>query len=281
MPYVKPTVHLSRIAGTALKSFTHGYAQTVVAASQSSYAAQNTPAGPLADTLIGRFRKSERSRLQSVLQNADGSRQASSSNAPSANRPETSHQDAGLDKYFDAWQKHQHHGTKEWQQFQFAKRIEWQPPTTVPAHVQESAAAEENREQEEDEQFAAPSLKRSYTTSALDNFGKAFINDEAAEAVALEQVNISIAEEIQRSKDDAEDLITLKASSTSAASQEASSAEERSISSPATVFTPTSNPSSTPEGEFYFQELLRLAEIKQHERVPAAFQAMLLSLIHI
>ena len=51
MPYVKPTVHLSRIASTALKSFTHGYAQTVVAASQTSYAAQNTPTGPLADPL--------------------------------------------------------------------------------------------------------------------------------------------------------------------------------------------------------------------------------------
>ena len=81
MPYVKPTVHISRIAGTALKSFTHGYAQTVVAASQSSYAAQNTSAVPLADTLIGRFRKNEKSRQQNVYNHLEGSRQASTAAA--------------------------------------------------------------------------------------------------------------------------------------------------------------------------------------------------------
>ena len=275
MPYVK-AVPLSRIAGSALKSFTHGYAQTVVAASQSSYAAQNTPAGPLADSLIGKFRKAERNKYHNVYHNADGLRQASTAGAPA--RPETSHQDSGLDKYFDAWQKSQRNETKEWQQFQFAKRIEWQPPSTVPAQAQEAVAAtaEEPLREQAREEVAAPSLKRSYTTSALDNFSKAFVNDEAAEADALEQVNNAIAEEIQRSKEDAEEGVTLKAPSTASISQAQSFAsEEQSFSSPATVFTPADSLSSTSEADFYTQEILQLAENQQHEQVPAAFQAML------
>ncbi|KAK4920624.1 hypothetical protein LTR49_011873 [Elasticomyces elasticus] len=278
MPYVK-AVPLSRIAGSALKSFTHGYAQSVVAAAQSSYAAQNTPgAGPLADSLIGKFRKAERNKYKNVYRGTDGTRQASTAGAPA--RAETSHQDSGLDKYFDAWQKHQRNDThqSEWQQYQFAKRIEWQPPSTVPVQAQEVATAEEPVKEQEREVLAAPSLKRSYTTSALDNFSKAFVHDEAAEADALEQVNNAIAVEIQRSKDDAEEGVTLKAPSTASISQEQSFAsEEQSVTSPATVFTPTESFSSISEADYYTNEILHLAENKQHDRIPAAFQAMLLA----
>lgn len=277
MPYVKPTVHLSRLAGNALKSFTHGYAQSVVAASQSSYAAQNTPAGPLADTLIGKFRKTQHSRSHYVFSNADGSRHASSNNAPHSGRPETSHQeDSGLDKYFDAWQKHHRNEAQEWQQFQFARRIEWQPPTTVPTKTQEASDAVVAVDAPLDEVLAAPALRRSYTTSALDNFGKAFSNDEFAEAAALEQVNIAIAEEIQKSKEDVEDGITLKANSVSATSPEGSSfiSEKQTLSSPATSVTRTDT-FSTSEVDAYTYEILQLSETHQHHRIPAAFQAML------
>ncbi|KAK4543515.1 hypothetical protein LTR36_005410 [Oleoguttula mirabilis] len=277
MPYVKPTVHLSRLAGNALKSFTHGYAQSVVAASQSSYAAQNTPAGPLADTLIGKFRKNQHSRNHHVFSNTDGSRQASTSNAPHSGRPETSHQeDSGLDKYFDAWQKHHRNEAQEWQQFQFARRIEWEPPSTVPTKTEEASDAVEALRAPQEEVLAAPALKRSYTTSALDNFGKAFSNDEFAEAVALEQVNNAIAEEIQRSKEDVEDGIMLKAASASATSQGGSAfvSEQQGVSSPATSLTPTDSFSSS-EADAYAYEILQLSEARQHDRIPAAFQAML------
>ncbi|CAK3993104.1 Pentatricopeptide repeat-containing 5, mitochondrial [Lecanosticta acicola] len=275
MPYVKPTVHLSRIAGTALKSFTHGTAQTVVAASQSSYAAQNTSALPLADTLIGRFRKNEQSRLQNVYNHIEATRLASRATTP---RPETSHQDSGLDKYFDAWQKHQRNGANEWHQFQFARRLEWQPPSVIPGQIQDIAEVEDVEEQK-DTQLAAPSLKRSYTTSALDNFSKAFIDDEAAEAIALEQVNNAIAEEISRAKEDSEDGLPMRAAS-SAASRveevESFESEPRS-SSPATIFTPTesfSSPESV-ESEAYTETLTSLAERQQYDSIPAVFKEML------
>jgi len=278
MPYVKPTVHLSRIAGTALKSFTHGYAQTVVAASQSSYAAQNTSAAPLADTLIGRFRRSKENRLQNAFSHAESTRQASTA-AVAAGRPETSHHDSGLDRYSDAWSKSQSKGTKEWQQFQIARRIEWQPPSVVPGQTQEVADVEDEKEPG-DEIFAAPKLKRSYTTSALDNFGKAFINDEAAELVALEQVNNAIAEEISRAKEESDDGLTIRARSPSASSQviESYESEPRS-SSPATIFTPTQSFSSagSVESETYSERLIELAEQKQYGEIPAVFRTMLRS----
>ncbi|KAK3110802.1 hypothetical protein LTR53_014537 [Teratosphaeriaceae sp. CCFEE 6253] len=250
MPYVK-AVPLSRIAGSALKSFTHGYAQTVVAASQSSYAAQNTPAGPLADSLISKFRKAERNKYHNVYHGADGLRQASTATAGTGARPETSHPDSGLDKYFDAWQKHQRNETNEWQQFQFAKRIEWQPPSTIPAQAQETANTEVQPNEHEAEVLAAPSLKRSYTTSALDNFSQAFINDEAAGVDALEHANNAISEEIQRSKEDADQGVILNAPSTSSISPTRSFASgDQLASTPGTVYTPVDNFASTPEADF-------------------------------
>ena len=95
MVYVKPTVHLSRFAGTALKSFTHGGAQTVVAASQASYAAQNTNATPVADHLLGRWRKAEKNRLHNVHHQIESARHASSHAHPTT-RPESSQNDSGL-----------------------------------------------------------------------------------------------------------------------------------------------------------------------------------------
>lgn len=276
MPYVKPAAHLGRIAGTYIKSFTHGGVGTVVAASQYLPDAKNTTSGSLADTLAGRYRKTaERQRLynQDV---AEGRRQASTATAPSGSRPETSHQD-GLDKYFDAWQKHQRSGTKEWQQFQFAKRIEWQPPSTVPSAARDSGASAEAEElvQEKNTDLSTPSLKRSYTTSALDNFGKAFINDEAAEAAALEQVNISIAEEILRSKEadlEEDEGLTLKAKSSDGSSL---ASEVHTVSTAATAYTPTDSFSSTSEIDALDFKLTQLIESKQHAEIPAVFQSIL------
>ena len=245
-------------------------AQTVTA-----LAAQNhNSTTPLADTLVGRFRKTEKSRGGNVYQNVESVREASTASVPrAAARPETSHHDSGLEKYFDAWQRHQRNGTKDWQQFQFARRIEWQPPSVVPAKNRKvaGAATAEEVQDRKNEDLAVPSLKRSYTTSALDNFGLAFINDEIAEAAALEQVNNAIAEEIQKSKEEIEDGLLLKAPSSSAASQKHVSIEsdQQLAESPATSF------STTSDTEAYATELLHLAETKQYHEIPSVFQSML------
>ncbi|EME40666.1 hypothetical protein DOTSEDRAFT_74270 [Dothistroma septosporum NZE10] len=272
-------IHISRIAGTAIKSFSHGYAQTVVAASQSSYAAQNASATdlPLADTLIGRFRKSEKNRVKNVYNHVESTRKASTAATPGS-RPESSQQDVGLDKYFDAWQKNQRNGTsaKDWQQFQFARRIEWQPPSVVPTHTQEASDAV-GIEETTDEAFHAPSLKRSYTTSAIDTFGRAF-DSEAEEAVALELVNNAIADEISKAKVESGDGLTIRANSPYASSQLAESFEsDPQSTSPASVFSPSDSFSSAEslESDSYSEHLVHLAESKRYAEIPAVFQGML------
>ncbi|KAK3051910.1 hypothetical protein LTR09_006864 [Extremus antarcticus] len=277
MPYVKSTIHVSRIANTAIKTFTHGYAQTVTA-----LAAQNhNSSTPLQDTLVGRFRKTEKSKLGHVYQNVENIRHASSSaTASSGIRPETSSGPEGLDKYYLAWHKHQRQPTKDWQQFQFARTIEWQPPSVVPANGQEHtlAATAEEVHVKKNQDLAAPLLKRSYTTSALDNFGKAFVHDEALEAAALEQVNNAIAVEIQKSKDDAGDALMIKTQSASSVSDQSASfqTEQQSVESPATVFTPTDSfTSTTSQVDAYAQELQQLVENEEYHEIPEVFQAML------
>ena len=275
MVYVKPTVHLSRFAGTALKSFTHGGAQTVVAASQASYAAQNSHATPFADNLLGRWRKSEKSRLHNVHHQIESARHATTHAAPNT-RPELGHNDSGLEKYFDAWQKYQRNEIKEkeWQQFQFARRLEWQPPTTVPEGkaVEGSAVIDEDVEGIARDASTAPPLKRSYTTSALNDFGIIFGQDEAARA----QVNDAIAEEIFRSKDDLE--ISPKSQPLDLASvRNPSVSEQPSASSPATVYTPVESHEDliASDSQVFTEELVYLAESKQYAEIPTTFQAML------
>ena len=276
MPFVKPAVHLSRVAGTALKTFSHGYAQTVTA-----LAAQNhNSANPLADTFVGKFRR-DKKQTSNVYHNLEQARQASTSAATAAPepavRPETSQHDVGLDRYFDAWQRHQRVGTKEWQQFQFARRIEWQPPSVVPTKDAAAAVTTEEVLEKKNEQLSAPTLKRSYTTSALDNFGKAFGSDVAAEAAALEQVNHAIAEEIQKSKDEVDEGITLKASRASPESLDQSlfASDRPSSDTSATIFTPTDSFSSVSESEAYTADLLQLLEQRRHHDIPAVFENML------
>jgi pentatricopeptide repeat protein len=275
MVYVKPTVHLSRFAGTALKSFTHGGAQTVVAASQASYAAQNTNATPVADHLLGRWRKAEKNRLHNVHHQIESARHASSHAHPTT-RPESSQNDSGLEKYFDAWQKYQRNEIKEkeWQQFQFARRLEWQPPTTVPESktVEDSAIVDEEVDEIVREASTAPALKRSYTTSALNDFGKLFGQDEAARA----QANEAIVEEIFRSKDDLE--ISPKSQPLEVASVRAASiSEQPTNSSPITVYTPPESLDDllASEHDTFTQELVYLSENKHYAEIPVVFKEML------
>src|ERR1700760_2409086 len=88
------------------KSISHGYAQSLVATSHSWNATQ---------ALQNRFQKS-----QSIGHNAlpVGINKAAKDAST----------DFGLVEYLKEWQKHQKLGAN-WRQYQFAKRIEWQPHT--------------------------------------------------------------------------------------------------------------------------------------------------------
>ncbi|KAF2857338.1 hypothetical protein K470DRAFT_260919 [Piedraia hortae CBS 480.64] len=241
MPYVKPTVHLSRLAGSALKSFTHGYAQTLVAASQNSNFPQNNG---LADTLSHRIRRAERNRLQNGSLLGEVARQ------------DTGVPDPALEKYVDALQKSLKSG-KLLPQLPLVKRqrpalpsVEAQTETEeVLDHLVEAEKQLEHLARAEPvAKLELPSLTRSYTTSALDDFDKALGDGRTKEAV-VKQVSEAMVEEV-------------------AAVQEAAAAGETA---------PAETAEATSTAEIFTRELINFAELQQYERIPPAFQAMLLS----
>ncbi|KAG9963326.1 pentatricopeptide repeat protein, partial [Aureobasidium melanogenum] len=265
MVFVKPTVGISRLAGTAFKSFTHGYAQTVVAASQSSYASQNTGVTPLASNWIHRIGgNTSTSQLQHVPTHA----------STQAARQDNNHND-GLAQYYEAWHKHHKNGDlREWQQFQFQKLIGYSSAAAVESKelddVQESSAIEEVDESLED----APQrgkLKRAYTTSAVDNFGKAIDNQEAA-AIAFAQVNEAIAEEISKTKQEVEAAVAIEEDAVSEKTITPAQGDQEQLLSDVhdnTVAAPIS------ELDAYTQELETMLRDKQYSRIPSIFESML------
>ena len=118
----KPFTHLAR--PIFAKSFTHGYAQSVVAASQSSYASQTTSFNAFGPSQHKtRFGKAGTPQLHNALSTA-------AAPAPSHRRASVAHAgphvDGGLAAYYAAWQQgHAGDVEPEWKQFQFAKRIGW------------------------------------------------------------------------------------------------------------------------------------------------------------
>lgn len=124
----KPFTHLAR--QSFAKTFTNGYAQSVVAATQSSYASSTTPFSPFGNYHGNRFVKPGTSHLHTAFHNASGSA-AVASKIGQANQA-IGEADGGLAAYYDAWQKQQQPGANaEWKQFQFAKRIGWKTTSAV------------------------------------------------------------------------------------------------------------------------------------------------------
>ncbi|GAB7350666.1 hypothetical protein MBLNU459_g1231t1 [Dothideomycetes sp. NU459] len=272
MVFVKPTIGISRLAGAAYKTFTHGHtAQTVVAASQSSYASQNTRVGPsyILERVNGKGNKAQFHNVAHHPQTGV------------ALKPDFTQHESDLAQYYESWQKHQKTGdVREWNQFQFPKRIGY---TAEGGEAQEQGSRDSAAIEEVDEDVESlrerQGVKRSYTTSAVDNFGKA-IDDERAEAIALAQVNEAIAEEITRAKQEAEAAAGLDRSPieddaasertiTPASEGLSSSTSNRTLASDATSAT------SVSELDVYAQELNELLRTQQYARIPGVFESML------
>lgn len=125
----KPFTHLARQSFT--KAFTHGYAQSVVAASQSTYASSTT-----FNHLAVQPAKFSRTQLQNAFSNAS----SSSGAGAKASQGGSGSGDLGLAAYYAAWQHAQQTGDdSDWSQFQFKRRIGWKPSS-------EEAVSEERSE---------------------------------------------------------------------------------------------------------------------------------------
>ncbi|EEQ30786.1 hypothetical protein McanMca71_000535 [Microsporum canis] len=121
----KPFTHLAR--QTFSKTFVHGYAQSVVAASQSSYAPSASSLNQI--TSIPQTVKFTRTaQLQNAFQNASGSSSSAGGAKAGHTATGTTNGDSGLAAYYAAWQHAQQTGDdSDWKQFQFTKRIGWKP----------------------------------------------------------------------------------------------------------------------------------------------------------
>ena len=185
----KPFTHLAR--QSFAKTLTHGYAQSVVAATQSSYASSTTPFSPFGNYHTTRLGKSGPVQIHSAFHSASNSSGIVNKTGQATHGADGV--DAGLAAYYEAWKNQQQHGDgKEWKQFQFTKRIGWNPATVV--------GEGKGKEKEEiglrsDILLDRGGLDRSYSASAVDDIKKA--ENDVAEAVAVANVDEAIAEEIR------------------------------------------------------------------------------------
>ena len=184
----KPFSHLAR-HGFA-KSFPHGYAQSLVAGAQSSYASTTTPFTPFSSHSPSRYGKNGSSQLQNAFQTVPSSSPANLKT--NAGHSADHDNDGGLDAYFAAWQKHQGSGEqKEWKQFQFTKRIGWKGPSGL---IDGKSKEKDDIRLHSEALRTREGLDRSYSTSVIEDIKKVETDvNSAAEALAFGKADVIFA----------------------------------------------------------------------------------------
>ncbi|KAL9601083.1 MAG: hypothetical protein Q9219_002793 [cf. Caloplaca sp. 3 TL-2023] len=191
----KPFTHLAR--QSLGKTFTHGYAQSIVAATQSSYASSTTPLNQISNHAAGKIGKHGASQFHTTFQPSSASSSATANSGQPGSVPEDVRGDGSLGAYYEAWQKHQWNNTggKQWKQFQFPLRIGWKGPNARPDG---KGMEKENARFYPEDLRGRGSLDRAYSSSAVDDLKQ--VEDIAAEAAAVAEVDEAIAEEISTSQ---------------------------------------------------------------------------------
>lgn len=254
---------------TLSKTFSHGYAQSVVGASQSYYASTTSQLGQLGNYPVAKYART--SQLQNAFQTASSSSSgAKTSHATSAN----SGGDGGLQAYVAAWQHAQQTGDdSDWRQHQFARRIGWKP-----AGTQKSSRPSTQKENSSGLDSLRPirgSAERSYSENTALELRKA--EDAAAEAAAVATIDEAITQEIQD--------IKAARGPPQESSQEVQPSIEAELSQSTeseTALTPTSNVSvDTPPSSVSAEETLalsahivQLAEQQRYREIPAVFESL-------
>lgn len=255
-------LYASFIRSGFTKSFTHGYAQSVVAATHPHVLnSQNRP------SFAARRRQTANrlGRLQQ-LQSAFHTSSHHSSSLPVEHRHEKiPNNHAGLDAYFESLQKKEAAGEKdedEWVQFQFQNRIEWKPS---PASVLSGADGREIDVHE----------------AAEDGVSESALSEE--EQAALAHIDAALQQEIETRNE----LESIEEVSEDLSSRGHSPLLER-ASAPVTPIvrarTPTSparsaTPPVNPQSQSYADHLMKLSENGRYAEIPAVFEAMLVAKI--
>ena len=278
---IKPFSHLAR--QSFAKTLAHGYAQSVVAASQSSYASTTGSLGQLHNYPVHKFTRT--TQLQNVFQTASNSSGAGAKTGHAGNGA-SSNGDGGLAAYYAAWQHAQQTGDEsDWRQHQFSKKIGWKS----------GGRTSEVKRRHRHDSSSTPDSLRPLRTSADRAFSEADLHrlkaspDAEAEAEARERVNEAIAQEIHSVKD---------SNATSAATEADQNSHELSgkpegealpsakelvdegrttpsSSSGATSSHDTKLTSPTTEIHTSSDQILDLARSGQYSSIPAVFEYML------
>ena len=256
-----------------IKTFTHGYAQSLVAASQSSSASQNTSFHTLGSNVTTLLAKGgPHAQTQNALQLQTGASGASGATAKTSNSDITS-TESGLAAYYAAWQRHHNAEEKELHQFQFAKRIGWKAPTTIPDGPTRS------RENTKRPATANPSrrttLTRSNTTSAIDQIRPTFelhsLEGQSNEDGLVDRAPEDLGRLTPSALNASESLVPEKSVSPPALVDASSSAPSVESQSPSKSTEATSIATS----ETLIDQITSLAERQRYGEIPGAFESML------
>lgn len=259
-------LYASFIRSGFTKSFTHGYAQSVVAATHPHVL--NSQSRP---SFAARKRQTANrlGRLQQLKSAFHTSAHASAS-LPVEHRHEkltTNH--GGLDAYFESLQKSEatvgEEEEQEWVQFQFQNRIEWKPSPASILTGSDGKQLDTNDVAEHDSSSAALS---------------------SAEQEALARVDEAIEKEMVEARQDLEALQTEVAAEVSSTRTLTKTLDR--ASAPGTPVSRSRTPASVarsatppidPQAQSYADHLAKLSETGRYAEIPAVFEAMLVASI--
>ena len=267
--------HLAR--PSLSKAFVHGYAQSIVAATQST-----GPFPPLSKHQFNRSGRGSTAQLHTPFSTASNA-SASAGKAGQLSTESAQHVDGGLVAYYDAWQEFQQHGgeVKEWRQFQFPKLIE----SRANSKFQGNKGKEQGVTGHVDKLGEPRSLDRAYSTSAVDEIRKA---QDVEEAAAVAEVDEAIATVIDEIKQTSATKHETPVSTTSSAQQQAISELSKSPSTPSRDEREEATARSSPlsdataatsvqelDSYAFSQHLNRLQNAQAYKEIPPTFESML------
>lgn len=274
----KPFTHLAR--HKLVKSFTHGYAQTVVAASQSSYAASTASFPPFAHLPGARVGKSGTLQAHNVFQSSSGSSGAGTKAGSSASNHQS---DGGLAAYYAAWQQqqsqaHDGDGDGEWEQFQFPKRIEWK--ASAPQEDGNTKGKQPaDRVAEPVTPLPLPDVTRNQpataSSTAVIDEERAVEVDAPASADGASSASLGdgrLAEEVADSG-----VVHARVNVDASGAAAISSTPPDVQPSPAKIEAAKAAPPSDPRSQPFLDRIGSLHLAGRHEEVPAVFEAMLVA----
>ena len=289
----KPFVHLAR--QSIAKSFVHGYAQPIVAASQT---ATSTPFSPF-NSHLNRYNKAGGLQFHNTFQSHSASQGSGAGIKSGYASSGIINTDGGLAAYYAAWQNH--HNSEDgnpWKQFQFPKRLEWRSPSTArDRKAKETLVVDEALE---DVPMKHAPLARHHSASDVEDIKKvvqepaprkttalnAAVQHESLDLAVLTSVNSASSQRIDvaakpKTPESVAPLSNLSQGSATADRSPASSSTPSTGSSAAarslasSITDVTSIETATPQA--HLQELSSLYESQQYGRIPAVFESMLLA----